>query len=348
MSIGVPDLLARKGLADAQRLLKSRLDRAQNELATGLKEDRFAATGGDTARLASVERSIAALDARQTLAGLARARADAQQTVLAMGQETAQELGFRLIDDIRAGTLSSAVLTAQAATDALGQVMAALNQSVGGRTLFGGAEAVARPLADAGRLIDLVQAALNAYADPAEGLQAVDDFFDPPELAVPPGINTFPGPERFVGDVYLGPELDAPGVELAEGERMAFAVRADDPALRQLLKGLAIAAAGVRGDYLGDPAARTQVFEAAGQTLMLADERMGALRANLGAAQARIEQAETRMQAERTTFGLAFNGIIRRDEFEAASQVAELETRLQALYAITARAAQLSFVNFLR
>ena len=56
----------------------------------------------------------------------------------------------------------------------------------------------------------------------------------------------------------------------------------------------------------------------------------------------------TRDAAERTTLSIARMDLIGRDQYDAAVEVQELENRLQMIYAITARTAELSFVNFFR
>lgn len=343
--LGAPDLLSQRRLGQAQNEAKSALERARAELATGEKQDRMRATGGDTARLTALDRSLAMLDARAPLLGLAGSRALATQTALETAQTATGELGAKLIADIKISDLSSARLNARDAGAALGQVLGALNSAAGGRYLFGGAATDAPPMASADRVIALVVAGLNANPDPALALQAVDDFFNPP---APPAATTYPGPETFDTDVFLGSPVDAPSVELTPGQRLSYAARGDAPELKALIRGLALAAAVGQSAFAGDPAANALLLEEAGRSLLNAGDGVTMLRADLGAKQAVIEGAQARTAAERDTLSIARNDMIGKDLYEAASEISDLESRLQAIFAITARASELSFVNFLR
>jgi len=343
--LGAPDILSQRRLGAAQNEAKAALERARGELATGEQADRFKATGGDPARLTAIDRSLAMLDARTPLIGLARTRAAATQTALETAQTATGDLGVKLLADIRIGDLSSAGLHARDAATALAQVLGALNGSAGGRYLFSGAAVDAPAMAAADDVINFVVAGLNADPDVTIALQAVDDFFTPP---APPAVTTYPGPETFSADAFLGDAADAPPVELTPGQRLPYAVRADAPEIRELIRGLALAAAAERSNLAADPAAQRTVLEEAGRSLIAAGDGVTLLRSQLGGAEAALEAAQTRTAAERATLSIARNDMIGKDLYDAASEISSLEGRLQAIFAITARASELSFVNFLR
>lgn len=344
--LGAPDALRGRFLAAAQSETKARLDRAQQELVSGERLDRQAASGGDVARIAALERSIAAIDSRLPLIGLAKNRAEVSQDALAAVQTLAQGVGLNLVNDVRVGDVGTAILTAREAEGRIEGMLQALNVTFAGRPLFGGANADGAPMGSAAELVGFVRAALDAYPDVDQALQAVDDFFDPP---APPAVTTYPGPETYDADFYRGSAVDAPPVEIAPGERIAYAVRGDAPAIKELLKNMAVAAA-VEGslNFAAGTPERAELFRRAGEAIINVDSDVAVLRSTLGMAESRIEQAETRAQADKTTLGVARNDMVARDPFEAATEVTELETRLQTIYEITARLSQLSFVNFLR
>ena len=149
--------------------------------------------------------------------------------------------------------------------------------------------------------------------------------------------------ERSV--IYRGGQGDAPEVELAADARLSYSVRGDDPKIRDLLFSLARVA--VAADE-ADPSAMLADLQSAAEGLIAAQDGMTELRAEVGQNQARIENAEARAQAERSSFVQARNALVGRDPYEAATRITELETQLQSVYAMTARLSNLSLLNFLR
>lgn len=346
--LAAPDVLRTRGLGAQQNLVKAQLDRAQTELTTGRRLDLDEATGGDVSRVTAIDRSIAAIDSRLPLIGLARQRAEVTQDALEAVQGLAKDVGLNLVNDVTVGDVGTAVITAREARDRLEAMLGALNVTFAGRPLFGGAQADVLPMGGADALIGFVRAALDAYPDVDDALLAVDDFFDPPDPLV--RLTTYPGPETFDADFFRG-TVDAvsPPVELAPGERVDYAVRGDAAAIKNLLKNMAVTAATQGSAFFSDNTPeRTALFSAVGRRLIEGDDDMAVLRAELGLAQARIERGETRAVAERTTLGVARNEMTGIDDFETATRVTELETRLQMLYEITARLSRLSFINFMR
>lgn len=344
--VGIPDILAHTRLGRAQAETRRALDVAQRELATGEAVDRFRATGGDPAKLMALDRGLALLDNRKPLLGMAGARSAAMQVALGGVQAATEGLGVRMLRDISVSDLSSARYAAGEARTALGQVMAALNGEHSGRHLFTGGS-VGAPLAPAATLLAAVGAAVAEVdpADPDAILDAVAAYFDP-EAPTGPG-----DPPSFNGDaIYRGASDRGPPVELADGEYLAYGIRADDPALRDMMRGLSLAAVAEDRYKAGDISRATleTLLDEAGRTLIAATDGVTALRSGLGMAEARIEAADARTTAQRDTLARARADLIGRDPYEAASRVVELQTQLEAIYAITARSTQLSLLNFLR
>jgi flagellar hook-associated protein 3 FlgL len=334
---GVPDLLFRSGLSRAQADLKARLDRAGIELATGEKQDRFEAAGGDPSKLAAIDRSLARLEERSALMAGAKGLAEAQQTALGSARDAVGELPSLLMD---ATTSQDAKLLAREAENALGGVLGALNVSVAGRPLFAGASG-AKPFPQAGELLDALDAHLTAAApaDAAEWEAALDDFFSPPPPPAPPA------PAPVTWETLRRTSGDAPGVELADGRVLDYAARGDDAAVTETVRALAASAlAGARA-----PAeARDDALAQSGAALRSGLDGLIGLSARLGADQSAIETSEARAAAETLALRRSREEIIGVDGFEAASRLIELETQLQKLYEVAARGASLSFVNFMR
>ena len=357
--VGVPDILSLARLGRAQADTKKSMGDAQTEMTTGEAVDRYRATGGDISRLMALERSVSTLDSRMPLLSMARSRAEGTQSALEGIQTATDQMGVRLLRDISTGDLSSAKLTAVDAKTALGQVMGALNVQLSGRHLFAGA-AVGAPLADKTgslsppdavmrdirALIVAEQAVpLDATKTFAENIKArLDAYFDP--AADPVG----PDPS-FNKNIYRGATSLPPPVELADGEFLHYAQRADAQALRDMMRGVGLAATAVQPLGTGTELTDAQVsdlLEMAGKTILKATDDVTKMRSELGLAENRIDEAQTRTTAQRAALERARADLIGVDAYEAATRVTELETQLQAIYAMTARTTQLSLLNFLR
>jgi flagellar hook-associated protein 3 FlgL len=351
--VGIPDALSAERLARAHRDVKLRLETAQIELTTGEAADKVAATNGDPLRLFALDSAIATLDSRKPLMELARSRAGAMQTALETVEDSVGDLPVDLLGFAQIGDLGSANRVARDARSALGQIMSALNVSVSGRHVFGGDDAGALPLATADALIaDVGRALAGALlpadipnpGDPAPSPQAqLDHYFGVAPIANAPAATT------FAENIYKGGAGAAPPVELATGDRLSYSVNADAPPLVALMRELAVIV-GVAGGGVAYPteADKLAAYRGAAAGALAARDAVTQLRADLGDKEKRIESGLARSEAEKSTLSIARNDLIGRDEFETASRVKQLETQLQTIYALTARAFDLTLLNFLR
>ena len=80
---------------------------------------------------------------------------------------------------------------------------------------------------------------------------------------------------------------------------------------------------------------------------MTSQDRLSALRADVGFAEARIEEAQTRNSAARVGLETARNQLLVADPYETAIRLEEAQFQLESLYSVTARTARLSLLNFL-
>ncbi|MGL6211969.1 MAG: flagellin, partial [Paracoccaceae bacterium] len=131
------------------------------------------------------------------------------------------------------------------------------------------------------------------------------------------------------------------------GETARIDITAAEPAIRDTLKGLAMAALLDRGLLANQPNARADVVRRSGEVLSQGQEARGILMARLGTAQFQIEQAEQRNMAETSALGIARSELLAVDGYEAGSRLQEAQTQLETLYALTSRMSRLSLVNFL-
>jgi flagellar hook-associated protein 3 FlgL len=129
---------------------------------------------------------------------------------------------------------------------------------------------------------------------------------------------------------------------------MAPPPTAADPALQELLKGMAMMALLSQGLMAGDAAERFALTQAASGTMLAAQPAFFDLRAAVGIGEAQIDKADTRLTSERVSLQRALSDLIAVDPYEAAVRLEETQTRLESLFAITARLSRLSLADYLR
>jgi flagellar hook-associated protein 3 FlgL len=207
----------------------------------------------------------------------------------------------------------------------------ALNARVADVSLFAG-DAVDRPaLASADALLADIGALYAASASAVDFDAALDSYFNDPAGG-------------FAQSIYLGGAGDALHADLGEGESVATSARADEPAIKGILRAfaaVAVAASAPAG------AMRDEALEGASGEMRAGADGVAAIAARIGIAEERIELRGRRLDAEETALTEAYNGLTARDPYEAASHLQQIEAALEASYTIAARLSQLTLTRFI-
>ena len=335
LAIGFPaqprhDLMGRM-IAD----LRARSDTARQEAVTGLHADPAGALGGKVAELLDLDRALGLNAQFREIIGFAESRATAIQAALDALRNLAVDLSVEGQTALDSGLATAGETVSASARQALDAAVAALNVSHGGRGLFAGDSGAGPALTDGAAIAAAATAILEAaptagmgYADLTVAFESAGGLFE----------TTF----------YTGGAGDAPASEIAEGERIAFAPRADEPAFRALLRDIAALAAAYDP---GNAIAPDERRALAAQAVAGLRNNVGALAGiagRVGIAEARMAEVRARHEADQTALTRAYNGLAGRDQFEAAAELTALEAQLQTTYLTTARLANLSLANFLR
>ncbi|WP_102224058.1 flagellin [Acidimangrovimonas sediminis] len=313
--------------------LKSNLQRHMQEVTTGRAQDLGKRVAGNYAPLAGIERSLARLGAYATATDEAALMTDAMQTALTSVND--------LVEGLTSGLWTSAQARQSAHVDALGadaasrfaSALSQLNGQVGDRTMFAGTATDGPALAGSETILAALDTAISGATTADDVARAVSDWFD--------------DPAGFATVGYLGNTQDLAPVTIGDGTRLSSGIRADNTAIRDTLKGLAMAAMLDRGALSGDADGRANLATRAGEKLTAATSDLTDLQARLGVSQARIEEAATRNTAEASSLQVARAGIVSVDPYDAASALQETQTQLETLYAITARLQGLSLMDYL-
>lgn len=336
ISLTTSDLSRAVQLRRANQEIKAQLSALSYEVTTGQRHDLAAAQKGDMGTVAFVTSRLKTLDALSSNAALIGNDLEAVQTAFAAVQSLVGDKGTSFIADARVGNGATMGLYARQATGDMASVVAAFNVSAGGRHLLSGAATDTAPLSPAEDILAMTRAIGAAQPTAGQAIAAIDVWFDAPA-----------GGGGFLDAAWHGAPIPEGGVAVGPGTKVRNPADALAAGVRQTLKGLAIAAFAAEPGPAGDPGAAALLIGAAGERLLAGAKGLTDLQASVGAAQATVEQAATRNDAEATGLKIMHNKLASADPYESATALTDAEARLEKLYALTARLSRLSLTDYL-
>jgi flagellar hook-associated protein 3 FlgL len=313
--------------------LKAEVQRRSQEMTTGMVVDVGRHVGGDFAPLAGIDSALARLQGYTRTTSEAGLFTGAMQTALATVEDVATTLApvlFSAATSANAGSVSAA---AREARQGFETVVSTLNTRLGDRALFAGMETAKAPLVDSDTLFTQMEAALTGALTLGDVETALDTWFS--------------DPLGFMTQAYQGGTALA-DLPIGPGQVARIDVTAADPAIRQTLKGFAMAALLDRGLFAGQPQTRVQIMRRAGEVLAEGASGRAEMAGQLGTTEGQIASATTRNTAEASALEIARNGLVSVDPYEAATKLEAAQSQLEALYTVTARLSRLNLVDFLR
>lgn len=316
--------------------LQTHLTRLGREMTTGIRSDLANAVSGDYRALAGLDRSLATLRAYKTATDEAALFAQTLQSALESAQTQAEDLAPGLLSAAMSGTPTLVDSTAHDARQKLDAVVAALNTQVADRHLLSGTATDRKSIRGADDILVALSAATAGQTTAAGIASAVATWFDAP-----------PGAGGYLDTAYGGAAAPLAPFALGPGETATIDLTGADPAIRELLKGLALGALVAEGALPGDPAGRAVLLKSAGETLIAAGDAMAGVRARIGTAEARIADASARNAAEASAIEIARNGLIAADPYDTATAIEAVRTQIETLYTLTARLSRLSLKDYL-
>lgn len=310
-----------KNVAD----LRARGTQVAQESVTGRYADLTKHLSGNIGKAMIGHKALEDIYSQRDQLSLRAGRLEIMQHSLGGIQERSVDVEMRMFSALGTGDTVSRNLAAKDARAALQDTFMALNGRYGERYLFSGDATSTLPVTDLDTLLnDMRQIALTA-ATPADFEAMIDTYFNDPAG----GWNT---------TIYRG----TPSASDPE------AVTAADPAIVELISGLAVLAISGTGENL-------PLLEQNQELIRMGAERVGTgrtalinLRSDLGVMQERIATQVKSLETQETILTAVFNDLTGRDAYAAASELKLIEASLEASYMLTARLSQLNLLNFLR
>jgi len=315
--------------------LKSDLGTLVQELGTGQVADLTSHLGASQTSLASFDRQLAMLS-RFSDANSDTARSLAtMQTVLGdVDLRRAQTSDALIVVDASSSPAQRKNASELAESNFISSV-SALNTRYGGKALFSGTAVETTPLADPVEMLDSIRTAISGLGSTIDVKNAISDWFDSPTGG-------------FATSGYLG---DATGVQVRAvntNETVEIAGRADDGAIRDTLKALALGALSEDGSVSLSNSDRGKLQRQAGEDLLGAAASMASFQSRLGFAEGKVENASVLISSQQTSLGIGRNEMVNADPFETASRLQAIQIQLETQYTLTARLSRLSLTEYLR
>lgn len=333
-NLSVGDMAQSLILSRQSTNLKNAMQKLAIESTTGLVADQSERLKGNFVPIAGIEASLSQLDAYHSVTSETQMITSVMQTALGTISDQAKALGTGLLS----GASSSSTLQINAlgmeAARRLDSAMSALNTKLGERSLFSGQTTDRAAVTSADTMLTALETAVTASG----AISSAD---------VETAVNAwFADPAGYSATIYQGGAVLGP-VPVGPDQTAQIDVTANDPAILQTLKGLAMGALLSRGVLAGSDVARADLAKRAGESLATSQSGLAQLGARLGTTEGMVANAAIRNDAEKDVLQTARLNLLSVDPYETATKFQEANDQLQTLYTITARASRLSLVNFL-
>lgn len=315
--------------------IKNEANTAAQELTTGHTANIGRKLGGDLTRLTGLEATLSRLKGYRVATDSTAMTANAMQSVFDQLDKLTDGMGPSLLNAANSENPRMLEGLVGDVTERFDAVLFSLNSRIGDKTLFAGITSDGPAVASS----NVILSALEAYVASAGAVTAGD---------IATAVTAwFEDPAGFATVGYLG-NVGTGAIAISAEDRVDLDFTAANPAIRDTLKSLAMVALVGRGTVIPDSNTGEQLVNIAGNALLQNQFDRTFLAGDLGLAQARIEYAHTRNEAEGTALQLARSNLLAVDPYEAATRMEAAQTQLETLYSVTARLSRLSLLDFLR
>ena len=313
---------------------RARLDRLTEELATGRQADTGRALTSDFSTFSRVSHELRTIEARGSALDRAAIWTEVAQTSLGALDGVSKSLDEAVVTSLSAADGRSFANLAKAGDAALGDMVRILSKTDGGRAVFGNGDTSGTPPYDLETLRAETRALAQAATDLPSLLQSFDDYF-----AAGGGV------EASAQSAFPADPLKFP---LGGGESLEVPVDARDSAIRDALKQAALVAALPEAGFDVTPTDRRTLAIELPRRAAGASGDLAGLRGGLGSVEARIGLLATRLGEDRTDLEARRTDAVGTDAFDVATRLQSEMSRLETIYAVTARRSRLNLTDFLR
>ncbi|WP_449411333.1 flagellar hook-associated family protein [Methylobacterium komagatae] len=321
--------------------LQTDLAATNSEIATGRYADVGLVLGTKVGTGLGLRQQSAEIDALKSGNGVATLRLKTTQSALAQMQSAADKLLASIVGQPEAQ--QTAVV--ETGSNQLTPLVSALNMTMAGQYVFGGANSGAAPIdmAAIDAMRQRLQTDFQAHFGYAPGSSAAATE-DPAKVQA--FLDTYVD-GGFSGASWggLSQASSAISSRIALNEEATTSASADARPFAQLTMAYVIASDFKLSSF--SPNAQKVANQKVMSLLAAASSGLVTMQADLGRSQDRIAQANDRLDAQKTLLSGEVNDLEAVDPAAAKTKVDALTTQIQMSYALTAQLRQLSLVNYL-
>jgi len=305
--------------------MRARATSAAQESVTGQHVDLTKHLGGRIGDAMAGHKALTDIANQRGLLSIREGRLDLAQQSLGGVQDRISGLEVRMLSALSMGDLPGQDLVARDAEAALRDTFNALNSRHGDRFLFSGDETATQPLTSPDQLLADIRQIANTATSAADFELQLDEYFQSPTGG-------------WLTSIYAG----------ATTSSDPDAVTAADPTIVEVISALAVMAISRMSNNLTLLNENPEIVSASAERIGTGSTALVNLRADIGIAQERIAKSRESLDTEETILNSVYNSMVGRDQYDAASELKQLEAGLEAAYLLTARLSNLSLLNFLR
>lgn len=331
------------------------------EMSSGRKADPARALGVGASLLYKLYGDAQQGEAIKNSTSLAGERLKAMQTAMTsigglMDQMSPEILKIDQLKD------NGYTIIANQAEEVLGSLTDLLNTHWDGQNIFGGTDTSRSPVADSAGLVSWASTrlatAVTAAGAPLDATQTTAMLADFDALFANVQRDAS-GLTSFYGLVYVStsrtalngstdPESDASSlVRIGAGETLSYNVRADNDSFKNAYEALSMLTLLDAPDTALSKEARTAILDKAGDLMRMARSQLTVVAGVLGTKQQRLQNVADIQDRAVSAATAQINDLEAADYYTVSDRISQLQLQLQATYSITARLADLSFVNYL-
>lgn len=332
---GIGDMALHFMLGRQNTRLSDEIASLSKALATGEKSDKANPVTGDYLLLGDIAHSTRLLDAYDTSCTEAELFLSSAQDALGSVQTGAERLATDLMTAAQSGTGAGLGVAGQSARETFRMIVATLNTSAAGRSVFAGSETQSPALIDGDAMLDDLASSISGSTTAASIRAEVESWF-------------MDAGERFESFAYQGETEPLAPFQTGKETTAHFSIRADREAIRVVLAEVAIAALASDAALSLPTSTQRELIEGSGAELLRHMDGITELRAETGALQSRVEQDGVRNATARTSLDLARADLLSVDPYDTATRLESTRIQLETLYTVTARLSSLTLANYLR
>lgn len=333
MFIGFGDMAQSHQLRRLTAEAKTNVTQLSTEVATSTTANTTMHLKGNMRPLASIEATLSRLDSYQTRAKEAVLQAEMMQSSLETIERGIDGVFEVLTSTANFPTDLNLEVSANEAREALRSIFQALNTSGPNGALFGGTATDQSPLASFDTFMQEIDTLLIAAADVSDVVASVETYFDDPSGFA---ASIFQGSDAFLTEMNVGPST-----------KIELRAKADQPEVKAILKGLALAYAAQATPGAMSQDDRGKIAQKGFDDLVQSQAGLNQIRAGIGRAQEALDSTVAANEAQSISYQMARQSLIGVDPYEAATALEEQQTQLETIYAITARLSRLNLTDFL-